>query len=115
MKQSDSNTNDEKDSLEQTEISVRLGQGRPRIVRTCEGGGPRKQYNVLTYLYSRDYIETPISVAEALSSQYVRNWQDSMQTEINALRKNEAWDLVDFTMDFSYKAKQRRRNRAIQV
>lgn len=87
--------NDAEEPLEQAENSARHGPGRPRIVRTGQRGRPRKQYNVLSYLDSSDDIETPKSVAEALSSQYVRNWQDSMQTEMDALRKNETWDMVD--------------------
>lgn len=87
--------NDAEEPLEQAENSARYGPGRPRILRTGQRGRPRKQYNVLSYLDSSDDIETPKSVAEALSSQYVRNWQDSMQTEMDALRKNETWEMVD--------------------
>jgi len=55
--------------LKLEEISTRLRPGRPRIVQTGERGRPRKQYNGIR----TDDIETPKSVAEALSSQYVRN------------------------------------------
>lgn len=65
--------NDAEEPLEQAEISSRHGPGRPRIVRTGQRGRPRKQYNVLSYMDSSDDIETPKSVAEALSGQYVRN------------------------------------------
>ncbi|KAH8356654.1 hypothetical protein KR084_002353, partial [Drosophila pseudotakahashii] len=48
--------------------AVRIGPGRPRIIRTGKSGRPRKEFNVLNAMTKAE-IPLPQSCTEALSSQ----------------------------------------------
>lgn len=76
------------------EPAIKIGRGRPRLVRSGSRGRPRKEYNIIQAL-GRCEIQTPESVEEALEGPYADEWKRSMQAEYDSLIKNKTWDMVN--------------------
>lgn len=74
--------------------NIRIGPGRPRLVRDGSRGRPRKQYNLLQYMGKCD-IETPENYEEALNGPYADEWRKSMRTEYDSLIRNNTWELTN--------------------
>ncbi|KAH9687883.1 Integrase catalytic domain-containing protein [Citrus sinensis] len=72
---------------ETSQTTPKLNSSYPMITRAKAGIFKPKAYNTEKALY----LETPSSVAEALSD---RNWKLAMQDEFDALIKNQTWCLV---------------------
>ncbi|XP_070068125.1 uncharacterized protein [Drosophila takahashii] len=77
-KDKDKKDKDEKDKEEQDEKDdqneIRVGPGRPKLIRTGKPGRPKKQYNILGALVSND-VPIPATFKEAMSSPYASEWR----------------------------------------
>ncbi|KAL7743081.1 hypothetical protein ACLKA6_005823 [Drosophila palustris] len=80
------------------EEQVRRGPGRPKRVHTGRRGRPRKTYNTLNAM-TRDDIDVPESYSEALDTSHAEDWKSSMQKEMDSLRANDTWSLVELPKD----------------
>ncbi|GBM61508.1 Retrovirus-related Pol polyprotein from transposon TNT 1-94 [Araneus ventricosus] len=77
-------------------VDARRARGRPTKIFTGKPGRPRKQYNIKEKIEEAQIAledDTP-SLKEALNGPNSEEWLEAMQTEYNALLKNQAWKLV---------------------
>jgi len=81
---------DEKDDKKE----IRVGPGRPKLIWTGKPGRPKKQYNILGALVSKD-VPIPATFKEAMSSPYASEWRDAMQREYDSLLANQTWQIAD--------------------
>jgi len=84
----------EASSTEDNEATEVRGPGRPKKIYTGKPGRPRKQYNMVNGK-STDEVPTPRSVKEAETIRNSEEWRTSMQKELESLRANKTWSLVD--------------------
>jgi len=83
----DKNENDEDTKIEEEKDDkkeIRIGPGRPKLIRTGKPGRPKKQYNILGALVSKD-VPIPATFKEAMSSPFASEWRDAMQREYDSL------------------------------
>ncbi|KAL7724133.1 hypothetical protein ACLKA6_012285 [Drosophila palustris] len=76
------------------EEQVRRGHGRPKRVPTGRRGRPRKTSQTLNAM-TRDDIDISESCSEALDTSNTEDWKSSMQKEIDSLRANDTWFVVE--------------------
>ncbi|GBN49673.1 Retrovirus-related Pol polyprotein from transposon TNT 1-94 [Araneus ventricosus] len=77
-------------------VDAPRARGRPTKIFTGKPGRPRKQYNIKEKIEEAQIAledDTP-SLKEALNGPNSEEWLEAMQTEYNALLKNQAWKLV---------------------
>ncbi|GBM81288.1 Retrovirus-related Pol polyprotein from transposon RE1 [Araneus ventricosus] len=77
-------------------VDARRARSRATNIFTGKPGRPRKQYNIKEEIEETQIaLENDIlSLKEALNGQNSEEWLEAMQTEYNALLKNQAWRLV---------------------
>ncbi|GBN20413.1 Retrovirus-related Pol polyprotein from transposon TNT 1-94 [Araneus ventricosus] len=77
-------------------VDARRARGRPTKIFTGKPGRPRKQYNIKKEIEGAEIaLEDDIpSLKVALNSPSSEEWLEAVQTEYNALLKNQAWKLV---------------------
>jgi len=96
----DKNENDEDTKIEEEKDEkddkkeIRVWPGRPKLIRTGKLGRPKKQYNILGALVSKD-VPIPATFKEAMSSPYASEWRDAMQREYDSLLANQTWQIAD--------------------
>ncbi|GBL78726.1 Retrovirus-related Pol polyprotein from transposon TNT 1-94 [Araneus ventricosus] len=77
-------------------VDAPRARGRPTKIFTGKPGRPRKQYNIKEKIEEAQIaLEEDIpSLKKALNGPNSEEWLEAMQTEYNALLKNQAWKLV---------------------
>ncbi|GBM04026.1 Retrovirus-related Pol polyprotein from transposon TNT 1-94 [Araneus ventricosus] len=77
-------------------VDARRARGRPTKIFTGKPVRPRKQYNIEEKIEEAQIaLEDDIPpLKEALNEPNSEEWLEAMQTECNALLKNQAWELV---------------------
>jgi len=76
------------------EKEAQRAPGRPKLVRSGLPGRPRKEYQMLNVLTTED-IAVPGSFEEAMNGDHSDKWKASVQKEMDGLRANKTWSLVD--------------------
>ncbi|KAE9052590.1 Retrovirus-related Pol polyprotein from transposon TNT 1-94 [Phytophthora rubi] len=58
-----------------------------------------KEGTAFAVLLERDGIKEPVTVEEAMSSPYWREWWQAIEEELRAISKNATWEVVDIPTD----------------
>lgn len=75
--------------------SFKRGPGRPRLLNG-ERGQPRKLYNMIKHEANLVCCETnDLTVEKAMKGPLAKQWKEAMQLEFDALKRNNAWILVE--------------------
>lgn len=74
--------------------AMRIGTGRPKIIRTGKAGRPRKEFNYVNAMLKAK-ISLPQSYKEALHSQQATILKAAMISKYNSLVSNNTWTFCD--------------------
>lgn len=74
--------------------AIRIGPGRPRMIRTGKSGRPRQKFNVVNAMIKAE-IPLPQSCEEALHSKQATFWKEAMKSEYDTLVANNTWTIRD--------------------
>ena len=92
------NSNEENSEAEGTHEEakpiVKIGPGRPKIIRDGTRGRPKKVFNEINAM-GKCVIKPPENAKDALNCPYADEWLKAMQIEYDSLIKNETWELTD--------------------
>lgn len=81
----------EEEAVQQAEEAI-----QPR--RSMRTPAPRRRFDIDQggiFLAAQEGVTEPRTVAEALSGSDAKEWIGAMQEEMDSMRKNQVWDLVD--------------------
>jgi len=81
---------------------LKIGKGRPKIIRNGKPGRPKKNYNTSNIsTLERSILEEnyalmgEICLKQAISSPESAEWKNAIAEEIKSLIKNDTWEIVD--------------------
>ena len=79
-------------------VSEEIEQETPELRRSGRAQRPPDHYGEWVTI-AHDEVKEPQTVKEALTSSSKGKWQKAMERELESLRENEVWDLVELPKD----------------